>query len=437
MKSDPLELEAQLRATLKKVEELESANRELKELAAMKDEFVANVSHELRNPLTAVKEGVSLLLDGALGSMNAEQRDFLETVAENIDRMAELVNNVLDLAKIEAGRLRLRRRRVDIGELIETTLHSYRTIAGKRTLQGPGAAAVIGRPALRDISGQKLQGSPALRDISGQKLQGSRSPTASSGVAVPPVYLDSNRILQVLGNLFSNAVKFTREDGTIYFSLEERDGQVAVSVYDDGEGITPEDIPKLFKKFSQVGKAAQGRKGTGLGLVLCKELVEMHGGSLSVTSNPGKGSVFTFTVPIYTSRYALEESFRDLVESVREGEREGTVGLIALDVGDSTKPLQKIMEFIRGQLHRDDTVLSVEPSWVVILVVTDADGLETILQRIRKNLREQAQELGFLAGKTLMNMATALYPVDGADVHELFARATYRIRQRFVRGDSR
>ena len=235
-------------------EALKDANKRLTELVQLKDEFVASVSHELRTPLTAVKEGIALILNRAVGPLNDEQEDFLKTISENSERLAELINNLLDISKIEAGKFQLSRRRVALRPLIEKLLTTYRTLLGSRTVQ-------------------------------------------ANFEDVPEVFADPPRIEQVLGNLLSNSIKFTKPDGRIGITVQKQYGGVAVSIEDDGVGIAPEDLPKLFKKFSQVGE--KHFQGTGLGLALAKQLVEMHQGSIFVASKAGKGSKFTFTLPVY------------------------------------------------------------------------------------------------------------------------------------------
>ena len=242
---------------------LEEANKRLAELNALKDELVTTVSHELRTPLTAIKETVGLFMDQMLGPINEEQRDFLNTLNANVDQLTELITNMLDLSKMELGRLRLARRKTAIGELVRKAVQHYKSLAGGRTIQ-------------IEISDE-----------------------------IPEVFVDPNRILQVLGNLFSNAVKFSPENGTIAFRASEKKGFVVLSVEDNGIGIAEEDFPKLFQKFSQLGEGKKRPAGTGLGLAVCKKLVELHQGEIAATSVRGKGSCFTFTVPIYTSKLAV------------------------------------------------------------------------------------------------------------------------------------
>ncbi len=249
------------------------ANKRLEELVELKDEFVASVSHELRTPLTAIKEGISLLADQVVGPINDEQKDFLKTIEDSVERLTELINNLLSLSKIEAGKFRLSRQCVNLSQVVETLISNYKTIAGRRIVRA-------------NIDG------------------------------VPDVFADQDRLLQILGNLFSNAVKFTRDDGTITISAQNQSGSVAISVEDDGIGIANEDLPKLFHKFSQVGKKKS--QGTGLGLAIVKQLVEMHQGSIFVASTLGKGSRFTFTLPVYVPHLSVENPFSgDLNMSAR------------------------------------------------------------------------------------------------------------------------
>lgn len=363
---------------------LEKVNVQLKEMAALKDEFVAKASHELRTPLTAIKEGISLVLDKALGPINEEQQDFLSTVDENIDRLSDLINNMLDISKIEAGRLRLNRRRISIVQLVETTVNDLKPLAGKRTF----------------------------------KMECS---------SVPEVYADPNRILQVLSNLCSNALKFSKEDGTIHIAVHGNNGIVSVSIRDEGVGIASNEISKLFKKFSQVGSAEGLPRGTGLGLVLCKELVELHNGSIRVDSQAGQGSTFTFTLPIYTSQFALAESFVDQLESLQDTE-EQTIAIIALEgrslfekVPQSSSPLtlpsrlEEVAEWVRQHVHRGDRVVSLEEQEVVvILAMTDDKGAGAIIRRLSASAQAQVP----------LQSGAAIYPTDGTDLTALLTKAT-------------
>lgn len=381
------DLEEAKKELQEKSKSLEAANKRLEELSRLKDEFVAAVSHELRTPLTAIKEGVSLLIDQVLGPVNTEQKDFLKTVDESVDRLTELINNMLDLAKIEAGRIQLVRRKAALADLIRTAVEAYKPMARPRTLN-------------------------AVLD------------------PVSDVFADPNRILQVLGNLVSNAVKSTPLDGIVTIRAKEKEGEVVVSVEDNGTGIAKEDLPKLFQKFSQVVRGTNRSRGTGLGLALSKEIVELHKGQISVTSQSEKGSKFAFTLPIYSSEFALEENFKEQLEMAHRTGRE-TVGLTAF----SSEPVlarlsvEEAMEWIRKHLHSTDSVLSVEPDWIVILAVTEAQGLDTMMKRIQRVLEDWAP--------IAVNLGKAVYPADGADVHQLLSKATSNLSRITVGGHPR
>jgi signal transduction histidine kinase len=367
---------------------LHAANEKLKELAVLKDEFVAKVSHELRTPLTSVKEGISLMLDGALGETTADQQDFLQTMDGDIDRLTELINNMLDLSKIEAGRMRLFRNRVEVPKLVELVLKSYHSLLGKRAVH--------------------VDATPDLA----------------------PVFGDANRLTQVLTNLLSNAIKFTHNDGAITFRLQQRNGLVTVGVEDNGPGIAPDDLAKLFQKFSQVGQpSGGGHRGTGLGLVVCKELTELHGGRIEVASQVGKGTTFTMSLPAYTDQFALAESFREQLQLASSQDGPVAVSLVAVDVrplldaADSpaarADTLERTPAEVRQHLHRGDAVLPIEPAWVVALSATDARGARAIVTRLREKLGE-GQRLQFGA---------AVYPLHGHDAPALFAHATAHMNQ--------
>jgi signal transduction histidine kinase len=254
-------------------------NRELVRATRLKSEFLANMSHELRTPLNAIIGFSDLLQSGQVGELNDLQRDFLGSVLRNGRHLLGLINSVLDLSKIEAGRMTLDLEPTDMREAI--------------------LAAVADTASLRATKHQQCR---------------VKMDEATSFAIVA----DDVRVRQVLFNLLSNASKFTPEGGEIGVQAvrtraplpvpAERSGDeqrfmsrdvVWVSVLDNGIGIRPEDRDKLFKEFSQVDSALnRQQQGTGLGLALCRSFVEMHGGTIGVDSIPGRGSTFWFLLPI-------------------------------------------------------------------------------------------------------------------------------------------
>ena len=376
-------------AQRKQVEEaLQRTNARLNELSALKDEFVAKVSHELRTPLTSIKEGVSLLLDHALDP-GEEQQDFLRTMDKDLDRLTELINNMLDLSKIEAGQLPLNRQPCDLRATIEAVIRSHQPLIGRRTV-------------------------------------------TTEWSDVPPVFADADRLFQVFGNLFSNAIKFTAEDGTITIRSAQQGEAVAVSVIDNGRGVAAAELPKLFQKFSQVGVRDPNQpKGTGLGLVICKELMVLHKGQITVTSQVGHGTTFTVVLPCYRPAFALTETFQQLQACVKkEGQTVGLLaiqrGLPAADNGSEPQRHAQLLDELRHKVKCEDMVLDLPPSWVVILAVTDAAGLTSMTQRLRELEAVQGLRLG-----------VALSPDDGAEAEALFEHATRTLDQGLASPDRR
>jgi PAS domain S-box-containing protein len=230
---------------------------ERKRLEKLKDEFVSTVSHELRTPLSIVKEGISLILDKVPGEINEKQDKILNTANNNIDRLTRIINDLLNISKIESGRMELRKQEFDLTALIEQEASLFRKQAEERGLQ------------------LKLN----LPDKHVQALA------------------DPDRINEVLINLINNSLKFT-DKGYIEVSLKEDDSVIECSVADTGIGISEDDLPKVFNKFEQFHRlAGGGPKGTGLGLSISKGIIEMHHGKMWVESKFGEGTKFVFTLP--------------------------------------------------------------------------------------------------------------------------------------------
>jgi signal transduction histidine kinase len=241
--------------------------RQVRRADEAKTEFVSFVSHELKQPMTSLKGYTDLLLKGVGGEVTDAQREFLSTIRANVERMGSLVNELLDVSRIESGRI----------ELDVTTLSMEKVIDQ------------VVRTSQRQVEDKH-------QDLEVEVADG-----------LPPARGDRDRLVQILSNLMSNAVKYTPEGGRIAVrarhiteetSDEAPNGFVRCAVVDSGIGISPEDQEKLFTKYFRADEpAVRDVPGTGLGLVITKSLVEMHGGNISVESEPGEGSTFTFTVP--------------------------------------------------------------------------------------------------------------------------------------------
>jgi signal transduction histidine kinase len=240
--------------------QLEVANERLKELDRLKSDFVSNVSHELRTPLTAIKGAVDLILREVPGPLNEKQIHYLARVRSNTQHLAGLINDVLDLSKIEEGKIELQAARVSLGGLVHEVMEILRPMAAEKPIE---LEVITLEPSIL-------------------------------------VWADRDKITQVLTNLIGNAIKFTPPHGRVTVSSASNDTDwVRVSVSDTGTGISADQRERIFEKFYQIaGNGGPKPKGTGLGLSISKALVELHGGKIWVESEPNGGSNFCFTLPL-------------------------------------------------------------------------------------------------------------------------------------------
>lgn len=243
----------------KDITEKKRYEQRLKELDTMKSEFVSSVSHELRTPLTAIKGSVDNMLDGLTGSLNDKQSRYLIRIKSNADRLSRLINDLLDLSTIEAGKIALKPADVPLAALA------------------------------RDIA-------ETLKPVAAEKLITLEVSPADGGATA---WADRDKVTQVFMNLIGNALKFTPSQGKVTVAIGRNgDHWIKVSVADSGPGIPFNEAQKIFDKFYQGAKVGQHKiRGTGLGLSISKSLVEMHGGKIWVESEVGRGSTFSFTLP--------------------------------------------------------------------------------------------------------------------------------------------
>jgi signal transduction histidine kinase len=239
-------------------EELQQANEGLKELNEAKSEFVSVVAHELRTPMTSIKGYTEMLLSGSMGELSDRQKHFLEVVHANADRLGKLVSDLLDMSRIETGKIKLDVQPLQLEEIIEEATD---IIASR-------------------VEAKNLQLEVKLAD------------------GLPLVQGDRDRVLRVLTNLLDNACNYTPEGG-ITLSVYPVDASLQVSVTDTGIGISPEDQRRLFERFFRADHpVVREQRGTGLGLSIAKSIVELHGGAIWVESELDRGSTFSFTLPV-------------------------------------------------------------------------------------------------------------------------------------------
>ena len=254
----------------KKLESAEELNR-------IKSEFVSVVSHELRTPLAIIKEAVLLILDEIAGPVNEKQKDILSKAENNIKRLKGIIDDLLDISRIESGKLKLHYSLVSLNDVLKEGADFFKKSAAKK--------------------GINLKYALPKEQVY--------------------MFLDSNRINQVLANLINNAIKFTEEDGLIRIELNVFEDKARIGIIDTGIGIAKSDFSRLFNKFTQVSKTSDTqRKGVGLGLSIAKELVEAHSGEIWLESELGLGSRFYFSLPRLSSLNLLDKPIKDKINNL-------------------------------------------------------------------------------------------------------------------------
>jgi signal transduction histidine kinase len=229
----------------------------LTRLNQAKTELLANVSHELRTPLASIKGFIETLIERDVSWNKTQQQDFLQSADAEVDRLTFLIRDLLDMSRIDSGKMVLDKRPCLVSEILDSAAGVLSVITAKHKLE------IAKLPAL------------------------------------PPLQVDKTRIAQVIANLVENATKFSTEGSSIVIKVVDLKGGVIFSVEDQGEGIPQEAIGNLFNRFYQVERAVYGKtRGTGLGLAICRDIVEAHGGKIRVQSQLGKGSKFSFSIPL-------------------------------------------------------------------------------------------------------------------------------------------
>lgn len=312
-----------------------------KEVDRLKTEFISITSHELRTPLATIKNAVTLIARGATGDLSDNQRKFLDIAKRNIDRLSALINDLLDLSKIESGRLELVKSEININAIVEEVVNAFSTLAiDKKVGLQSGIDRDLGK-----------------------------------------ITADHDKIFQVINNLVSNALKFTEPGGavTVSTSIYGTDkNYVQVSVRDTGIGIDKKDFDKLFKRFQQLDSVLTRKvTGTGLGLAISKQIIELHGGKIWVDSEPGKGSIFSFILPVVHLEEKMEKKIliiddeQDLCETVK-AQLESNNFKVAT-AKDGPEGLDKVKEY--------------KPDLIILdLMMPGMDGFE-VCRRLKKDTK--------------------------------------------------
>ncbi len=315
--------------------ELELRSQELSEANRLKSEFLATMSHELRTPMNGIIGYTQVLLDGLDGPLNSEQREDLRLIGTSAERLLALINDILDISKIESGRVVLQRERTSLKEAVSDVLATCAPMADAK-----------GLPLIADLG------------------------------EIPPLYADAQRLRQILLNLVSNAIKFT-DSGEVRVQAHPTEAGVSIAVQDTGMGIPTAAHQYIFDEFRQVdGSTSRKHGGTGLGLSIARRLVEMHGGTISLQSEVGQGTTFTFTMPIYAIAATVTPEFPLPVRHDRP---------VVLCIDDDQSALDLITRFLEPEgmeVHTATTAaagvqmaLSLWPDLVLVdILLPDATG---------------------------------------------------------------
>jgi signal transduction histidine kinase len=366
-----------------------------KQIDQLKNDFVNTVSHELRTPLTIVQEGVSQVLDGICGATTDMQRETLKLCLEAIERLGRIIDELLDISKIESGKILIRREAVDLKELAQRAVTAFEIQSRQKNL--------------------------ALR------LRAPETPVE--------IFADPDRITQVFTNLIGNALKFT-DRGHIEISISAP-GEKAVecAVSDTGRGIAQEDLAKVFDKFQQFGReVGPGEKGTGLGLAISKGLIEAHGGSVRIESSLGRGTCVSFSLPVKTA----EELFAEhLSRQLKESERNpAPISLLKVRISDPDRVRRALGEadwgalaeglnqIVKNHLRRQADLSIQEKSsggvWIV-LSATSREEMAAAAEKIRHIFSERFSRL-IEKSHLDLSLSAASHPEDGNNEESLMKK---------------
>jgi len=304
----------------------------------LKGEFISTVSHELRTPLTVIREGVSQIRDELLGPVPENQKVFLDMVLQNSDRLGRIIEELLDVSRLEAGQVRLHRRLCDLVALVREVVKNFKIIEKRKKLE-------------------------ILTDFMPETIQ---------------IYIDPEKIIQVLNHLINNALKFT-EEGHIKIHLRVREGFVECKVSDTGKGISAKDLPHVFQHFSQFEReVGPGDRGTGLGLSICKKLIELHHGRIKLESIPAKGTTATFLLPHYDHRELFKAA---IAQAMSRCEEKGSpLSIIIFDILDFAALEKKLgVRCVERLVLKMEKIINDALRRVVDIAVKDTKAIMVLL----------------------------------------------------------
>jgi signal transduction histidine kinase len=394
---DGKQLARSIRYAMERQALLTSLETSRRQQLQFKDEFLSHVSHEMRTPLTSIHQFASILFDGLAGPVPAEQREHLETILKSVAQLQAMIQDLLETTRAVSGKVRIEPRGIAVGEVLQASITMLQSTALEKQID--------------------------LKLAVDDKL--------------PLVYADVDRVQQVLINLIGNAIKFTPAGGSILAKaclVEIDPGFIYISVSDTGRGISAEAKPSIFERMYQAPEALDNsRTGLGLGLYIAKELVELHGGRISVTSELGKGSTFTFTLP----RFSLGKLLTPLI--TYQGRLRDALVLIKVEVS-SPSTTSTFRRKATGQICREilqhciyldrDLVLpglgNSEPDEIFFIVAsTTLERAEIMMTRIR----EQLQRCPELKASEVFSVSSSALAVPAAEGEVQLERLVLQIAQ--------
>lgn len=353
---------------------------------ATKSEFISAISHELRTPLTSIQNSVSNILVGVTGKINDKTRQYLEAMDKDCHRFADLINDLLDIAKLEAGNMPITQRVMNIGSLAQNTVEELQS------------AAQTAKVAL------SCQIEP---DIC-------------------PVYADGKRIRQVLTGLLRNAIQYTPAGGVINVSVHDRGSDIVTEVADTGIGVSLDQQKQLFTKFYQVAReSGSGSKGNGLGLALCKGIVAVHGGTIWVESKPGDGSRFFFSLPKIDPNRILSKHIETIIALNQQNSSRFGMLLITFEMSQKSEiPLRQAAGKIISELldksrfnQGSDLDIALQTSDNEMVYIVNDFGrqtVESVQHKIETNLLNILRK-HFIGIPIVPMLGTSFWPKEGAD----------------------
>jgi len=365
---------------------------ELKQLDIMRNEFVASISHEIRTPLTILRESLSILESGIVGKLSTDQLDIVNPCIGEIDRLSKIINNLMDMTKMDTKNIKLEYDTVNIIDLAKSVLYSFQNKA--------------------DNKGLALEFKSSARELQ--------------------VYCDRDRMIQVFMNLIGNAVKFTNS-GFVRVNINAEDNDILCSIADTGEGIEDEDLGTVFDSFHQVGKVIRaGEKGSGMGLTICKGIVKSHKGKIWVKSKLGIGSEFYFTLPNISTEDFILQNLGEALDEAKKALTKTSIMLMRIDNYDAlvkeygydsvTKIRNKVFNRVENDIAFGDFIHRYGDNNFVLQSNLTKQNMIVTVSRIKTIMDEIFSQYG-KDFSVDVSTGIAVYPDDGETAEGLWEKA--------------